>query len=159
MGVQDNLSIAFRWVNQHIQKHLLQWRRMISVTFIILWCRQVLLIPEYVCTLCLFHKTSESPFFSLFDNSNRFMQWCSSQEAELTVLKKAKGHLTDMVFILPHPPSGKSLLCPNSMLMVIPLEVVTILSNKVEQGVGNYEMTLLSALLLEKRTNYSNGFF
>lgn len=37
------------------------------------------------------------------------------------------------------------------MLMVIPLEVVTILSNKVEQGVENYEMTLLSAFLLENR--------
>jgi len=42
-------------------------------------------------------------------------------------------------------------MCPNSVLMVIPLEVVAILSNKVEQGVENYEMTLLSAVLLEHR--------
>lgn len=37
------------------------------------------------------------------------------------------------------------------MLMVIPLEVVTILSNKLEQGVENYEITLLSGFLLENR--------
>lgn len=37
------------------------------------------------------------------------------------------------------------------MLTVKPLEVVTILSNEVEQGVENYEMTLLSAFFLENR--------
>lgn len=37
------------------------------------------------------------------------------------------------------------------MLMAIPLEVVTILSNKVEQGLENYEITLLSGFLLESR--------
>lgn len=37
------------------------------------------------------------------------------------------------------------------MLMAIPLEVVTILSNKVEPGLENYEITLLSGFLLESR--------
>lgn len=75
------------------------------------------------------------------------MQLLSSQG--VYCFRKQKGHLTDFPFFQVE----NNWASPNTMLMAVSLEAVTILSNKVGQGAENYEMTLLLAFLLENRRN------